>query len=479
MRKAFFALVLIIILAALLPFSLGMYTEIYIKRLVSNDQMPQGFFVELIDYERGYLRSTATYEISLYQPGATQQDIPEKVFSLTSHDEIQHGPLFLKSPRIAVAQIHSYVTAQDIDVSQEQQEAMAELFIAEKIFQSNMSIQFNRTLHINMEVSGIEQQQEDGNVQWGGLASELKLSSNLYKAFFSLDVEPLLLQADEKTIVDFSRITLVLDAHRTKTTPWVGEHDLSIASFFFEDDRGEVLRLDNFIMSADSTLNKNLANIDISIRAAHLEIVSEIIENFQLSASFNHLDPGSLLKIGEITKGEDILSPREKQELSHTVIYLFTPGSEITVNSSAHLEDGDAKGNITVLFPDVSAIVADETAETVAQTLVMNLEANLSYSVPMGTLEEILHFVATQGVPPDAAIVVDEETGQTMLVTDLIKQSVDEEISLLSQNDILLNDGENYTLHLGYDRGAIILNGSRLSQEDLARIMSIFNNQAQ
>ncbi len=480
MRKAIFALVFVVIIAALSPFAFGLYTEHYYKRLVGEAQLPQGVYMELATYKRGYLRSEASYELNVYQPGATPQAIPELVLTLTGHDEIHHGPLFLEAPFFAAATTRSYITADDIDISGITHRDISEFFDDEAIIEANSIISFNQSIATNIKISGINEQVNDAlYIQWDGLDTQVKLSKNLFKHFISIDFSPLLVQVDEKPILDISRITLVSDAKRTSTTPWIGEQDISIPAISYENKAGDRLRLDDFMLSADTTMKKGVANFDMNIRAGNLEIMSELIENLNISASFHHMDAASLLRIGQIIHGEETLSPKDKQELSQTVIYLFTPGSEITVDGSAHLDTGDIEGNINILFPDVTAITDEETAEAVAQALVMRLEADLSYSVPMGTLEEILYFIASQGIPANATVVVNEETGETMPVQDLIRQSVNEEITLLSNNNILLSDGKSYTLQLGYDRGAVILNGARLEQEDLARIMSIFNQQPQ
>ncbi len=477
MRKALIALLVVAILIAIMPFGLGVYTEHYIRNLLANAPLPQGIYVELIDYQRGYLRSQATYEINLFEVNPGSDAIPEKIISTQTHDEIQHGPFFLNAPYLAVAQIHSYVTANDLNLPEEEKEGIDQLFVEEKILQANTFIYFNRSFHINMHSSGISHQQPDGNFQWGGFDSELKLTGDLYKAFLSVDIAPLLLQANDNTIMDFSRITFVFDAKRTETSPWTGQQNLSIPGFFFEDKEGNQLRLESFLLSADSSAKQNISNFDINLSAKSIEILSQVIKDLQIKAIFNRLDSLSLLSIAQITQEDDTISPNEKRALSQDIIYLFTPGSEIKLDGAAELNTGNIKGNITIIFPDVSAMVTDESPDIIAQNLTSMLEAELSYSVPMSTFEEIFYITASQGVPADATVVVNEETGETKLVRDLIRQSIHEEIVLLNQNDILLSDGTNYTMHLGYDRGAIILNGSRLEPEDLEHIMSIIKSQ--
>jgi uncharacterized protein YdgA (DUF945 family) len=474
MRKAFLALVVIVILAALTPFVFGLYTEHYYKRLLTNAQLPQGTYIDLVDYKRGYLKSEASYELALFQniPG---QAIPEQIISIIGHDEILHGPFFLEAPFFGIAKTHSFTTAEDIMLAGIAQYDIDEIFDDEEVIQANSHIGFNGTIDTKLNISGINVTlNDDTRIEWGGLANETRLSKNLLKHYLSVDFAPLRVYSEEKQTIDTSRISLVSDAKRSNKTPWIGEQDLSIPKFYFENKTGDKLRIENFILSADTTMKKDRANFDMSIRAAHFEVLSESINNLNISASLHRLDAESLLRIGQILHDEEILSPRDKQELSQSVIYLFTPGSEIFLDGEAAIDTGNIEASLSVLFPDLSAVVAEESAESLAQTLVMRLEADFNYSVPKETLDDILVSIALFGANPDEQVMVNEETGETKSVKELVKQGVDEEIAVLSNNNIMLTDGDNYTLQLGYDRGAIILNGSRLDQEDIARIMMIF-----
>jgi len=469
-----------------MPLVFGLLTKYHLKGMVKDSNLPEGILLEVKSYDLGYFSSHALMNVIIMDPKQLNQptELPHNVITFNVEADIKHGPFFKAGKldtRTGLAHIHAYLEPDDIALSNEALEkTLAAIFIETEIVSLDATLSLTAALNAHLHSSDANYHADDGTVSWGGVDGTLFISRNNNVMDASLDISPMLLQATNKSSLDFSRISILSKAKRKDDMPWTGEQAINIPSFYMQDETGREIRFSNLIFTANSDIKDKLASVHVEGKADNLQLYTQIINDTKISMIIERLDAKSLIDFSKVTqKNVNELNEEEKRALTQALVTMLSPGASFKFSHNMNIEEGPVNADITVEFPNLSDNLKTDPIETVAQRLMMELQASLAMQTPNKWLETTLYNIALAKLPPNTPDQVDPVTKKKISPEEALRKDIDNQLKTLSQAGVLINDGTHYAFHLNYDKGNIILNGNKLTQEDITKLMNLFSDKQQ
>jgi uncharacterized protein YdgA (DUF945 family) len=460
-----------------MPFVFGLIAEHRIKSALAEANLPQGMILEIKSYDRGYRQSHAVATLSIIEeprPGQPQAGKAEKV-SFNLEADVTHGP-WLESGS-GLANIHIYIKPEDLALAdQAMVENIRKVFADKYIVSINTHLGFTGTLHSKLESSAANYQAEDGTINWGGAKGEITLAGDNSQIDVMIDISPLLMQANNQATLDFSRISLVSNAKRSRGMPWVGEQSMNIPSFYMKDEKGDEVRFANLVLHANTNLEKKLADMHFSAKADSLEIYKQPFTNIQLDINIGKLEAASFSKFSDLSQTNmNLMTEEQRNEFTRIVIDMLSPGTSFEFKHDMNITEGPVNSHITLQFPEITSTLEKESNEVLSQHLLKNIIASLSLQTPKNWLEQTLYSLSAGEIPADAHAITDPVTNQKITPQEALHREIKNQLKTFTQSGILVADETHYALNLSYDAGAITLNGNKLTQDDVVKLMKVIS----
>lgn len=473
----------LLILILLTPLIFGLMAKHKLNQLIAETALPNGLNIRLQDYDMGYLRSHAVLEVTLFDPESLNApaELPKQTITFYTQADIHHGPLAYTDDGLhfGMGYVHAYITPGDIGVNSIRQAfENKEIFGSDKVVDIHALLGMTGAFSIEVESSPISFKTDASFVKWDGMKAVWYLSGNGKAMSFHFDISPMVLQGENESALEYSRIVITSDATRKDDTPWVGEQSINLPMFYFKDEHGNLIRFNNMMATAISEIKQQLAHVNVSARADTIQIMNQAIDSTELNVDLSNVDAASLVRFSQLSQGNSkSLTPEQRKALTYTLIDMLSPGAQFNLSHDVKMPEGEAVTNIHIDFPNLSDIKNNEPPETIAQMLIMQLQAGLELSLPSEWLENTLYNIALAKLPANAPSQVDAATGQTITPQQALRKDIKNQLATLSSNGILVSDNKDVAFNLQYNQGNIVLNGQTLTQEDLNKLMSIFRQQ--
>jgi uncharacterized protein YdgA (DUF945 family) len=483
MRKILLFSAAFILAIATMPFVFGLLTEHRINNAIAQADLPEGVLLELKSYDRGYLKSHALMNVTLVelQP-AESTSSPAKMLSFNVEADMRHGPFFKAGKlgyRTGMSHIHAYIKPEDLGMANEElAKTISAIFADKEIVGVDAILNILGDFEAFFHSSAANFNADGDSVTWGGIEGNIALSRDNNKIKTSLNISPMLLQSKNKASLDFSKISILSDATRETGMPWVGEQSLNIPSFFMRNEQGDEVRFSNLLVTAASEVKDNLASAQMNAKADNLQLLSQLIQETQLRFSVDKIDAKSFVEFSKITQNNiNDLTEEERSELTLSLISMLSPGTLIEFQHDMNIAEGPVNTKLTVQFPDLTQADDKLPPEVLMQRLFTEITAALSMQAPSQWLEASLVRIALGDLPADAPPRIDPVTKAKMTAQEGLQLDISNQLKALSQAGVLVNDGTHYAFQLNYQNGGIMLNGNKLTQDDIMRLMAMFSHQ--
>lgn len=477
MRKILIFVVAFGLALVSMPFVFGLLAEHRIKSALAQADLPEGMIVEIKSYDLGYRHSHALTTVSIIeppQPGAHEAAPAEKL-SFNIEADITHGPWIKSGP--GLAQVHVYIKPEDLALANEQlAESIRKVFAEKYILSVDTHIGLTGTLHSLLESSPANYHGEDGSITWGGAKGEILMAGNNNQVDVMVDIAPMLIQANNQASLDFSRISILSNAKRSNDMPWVGEQSLSIPSFYMKDQTGSELRFSNLLMTGKSGVEGKLTDMHFTVKADDLEMYKQKMTNLSLDLMISKLEALNFVKFSNLSQTNmNMMTEEQKQEFTRIVINMLSPGTAFDLKHDMKIAEGPVNSQLSLKFPDIAASLNKETNEALAQVLLKDIQASLALQAPKKWLEETLYSLGTAQIPANAPAMIDPVTNQKITPQEAIHREIKNQLKTFTQSGILVADETHYALNISYDAGAITLNGNKLTQDDVVKLMKVIS----
>lgn len=488
MRKiGVFVLVAVLVLLGATPYLTGLWAKKQVHQLVAKAPLPPGLYLEIQNYDLGYMTSTFTLYVKMLDPAMAFEpaEIPKQQIEFLSQATINHGPIF-KTKRglgLGIGHLQGTLGMDDlIMLSEETKKNVQAYFEESELFNIEATLGFTGYWNAHFESTRVQFDDPNGTIQWGGISGEIQYSGGLHspKNKIGILVSPLLLQSktEHPAIVDSAEIKIYSDTAMSKEKLWVGSQTIQMPAFYLKDEQNNEIRFDHFQATSQSDIKDNLAEAQLKASAKNITFFSQKMKNIDFSMNISKLDAKSLVEFAALSNGSsNTMTNKERQALSFALIGMLSPGAEFHMNHVMNMDEGDLTATLDFVFPDLSKARDQEPPETVAQQLIMKMSATLSLAMPNTWLQDTLYRIALARLPENAPSHKDPKTGVVTSAKDALKNDIIDQLKTLSEQRIIVDDGKQYTFLLGYNQGAISLNGTLLSQEDIQKLMSVFKPQ--
>jgi uncharacterized protein YdgA (DUF945 family) len=479
MRKILLFSAAFILALVTMPFVFGLLTEHRIKSTLAEAELPEGMILGLKSYDLGYLNSHAVVNMTILDADHPQAT-PIQTLSFNIEADIQHGPLLKSKDNTyhqGLSDIHIYIKPEDLALANESlAQSIQKIFADQNILSIYTTLGLNGTLNSHLHSSAANYQAEDGSINWGGVNGDIKMTGDNNEVDVVLDIAPMLMQTSTHASLDFSRISLLSNAKRHDEMPWVGEQALSIPSFFMRDDNGHEMRFSNLLINAKTNLDGKLTDMNFSAKADNLELYKQPISDMKLDMSISKLDAKNFVKFSELSQTNvSLMSDEEKSAFTRIVINMLSPGTLFEFKHDMNIPEGPINTQITLQFPQITEALDKEPNEILSQRLLKEINATLAMQTPKQWLENTLYSLGLPQIPADAPAVIDPVTDQKITPQEALHRQIKNQLKTFTQAGILVGDETHYAIHMNYDNGVITLNGNKLTQEDLIKLMSVIS----
>lgn len=488
MRKIWVIVLLAVVaLLGATPYLTGLWAKKQVQQLIAKAPLPAGLYLEVQNYQLGYLSSTFSLYVKMLDPAMAFEpaEIPKQQIEFLTQAKIHHGPIFKtrNGLGIGIGHLHGSLGMDDlIMLSEETKKNVQAYFEESEIFNIEASLSFLGYWDAFFHTTRVHFDDPNGSIQWGGISGQMQYSGGLGtpKNKIGILISPLLLQSkgEHPATVDSAQIKIYSDTSMSKEKLWVGSQTIQIPAFYLKDEQNNEIRFDHFQVVSKSDIVDEQAQAHLKATAKDVTFFSQKMKDINFSVDVSKLDAKSLVEFAALSNNSsNNMTNKERQALSFALIGMLSPGAEFHMKHAMDMDEGVMTAALDFIFPDLSKSRDQEPPETIAQQLIMKMSATMSLAMPNHWLEDTLYRVALARLPENAPPHKDPKTGVITSAKDALRNDIADQLKTLSEQHIIINNGKDYTFLLGYNQGAISLNGTVLSQEDIQKLMSVFKPQ--
>ena len=472
-RQYFKWAVALIVALALCPFFIGMLIEDQLKSLAKSIPLIHGVRVELVHYHRGWLHSTAQFQLRLVDSKVTQlldQDaVAGEPLTLSLAQKIYHGPVIFYTDELSndwKLALTRAIIKNRLQLAVVEEAHWQEVFPYRQFFSGLSRISFLGEINGQLQTHtlSLRGKQAEVQVDVNGVMLEWSLASEEDHLTATLTVDQIEYQnKEQKTTI--SELTLENDYQLNEENLWLGDSKLAI----------------NFIAIAAQGITylqaRELELITHSKRMANV-ITSAITVNLQqgfldqvsygpgtMSIVFRNIDVPAMVKIKQLisafqqhqvgtsnaTVQEQRLGNKElQQKIAEILPDLLGHGLQLAI-SPAYLET--PQGELTfqgfITFPDNRH---GQQQKVDLDWLISRSDGTLTVKVPQALAPVLIELLRAQpGASKLPFALAAEKNNETLLANWL-------------QQGILVEKGENYFFSISYKQGQLLLNGRPLQE---------------
>ncbi len=456
------------------PYLAGWVVHYQLSTLFNNLNLPQGVSIDIERYAVRYARSWVQLKVVANDP-----IIPEPHTSYIRL-KIFHGPIFpAENGGLSVGLARATLFAKADDIAPDNallQDSLENFFEKNEIISGN--VHFGLLGHINMTFASAPAyyKSEEGFLSFEGINGSLKVSHSLNAATFHMDVSPLLLEGKNKSILDMAAMTVDSDGKRSKKTPWIGTQSLSLPSFYLRDESGHIIRFNEFKLNTQSNMKDRLVNILLNASAKDIDFFNQKAATASLKLSLDRLGPAGLMDFSRLTQADtaDVDNLEWQTARRAALVDILKNGAIASFTHAMTPETGNVGFEAKMAFPDLNKNHEDATVDELTQQLILNMKASVSLRAPLVWLENTLYELTLPYLPADAPPYTDPHTKQTIPAKEALRLDIVDQFKALNDTHILITEDGQSRFDLNYDTGHLLMNEKPLTQDDVARIMSIF-----
>lgn len=271
-------------------------------------------------------------------------------------------------------------------------------------------------------------------------------------------------------------MTVDSDGKRYKNTPWIGTQSLSLPSFYLRDETGHTIRFNGFKLNTQSSMKDHLVNILLNASANDIDFFNQKASTASLTLSLDRLGSSGLMAFSRLTQTDaaDVNDLEWQTARRAALVDILENGATASFIHTMTPETGNVAFEAKMAFPDLNKNHQDDTVDELTQQLILHMKASVSLRAPLVWLENTLYELTLPYLPADAPPYTDPHTKKTIPAKEALRLDILDQFKALNDTHILITEDGQSRFDLNYDSGNLLMNEKPLTQEDVARIMSLF-----
>jgi uncharacterized protein YdgA (DUF945 family) len=483
MRKAFFLVILLLLLSlgvwGASTYWFGTNTEEQYRAILQQASQFQHFKLLNEGYKRGFFTSSARTLIEFQPPSSVVGEV--QPVQLTLVHDITHGPFpFWKWPgREWQFKPVMAIIETGIALSPETHDQLAGIYAQIPEIASTRDYTV-----IALDGSGEENllipafQHTLGNedkvaVDWKGLSLRVNFTADLKGYSGTLSV-PGLEAVGKDLDVKIKELKCSFNSHEGLSGFSLGEGSFDLAHLEFVDRKEtepHSFLITGFSANSASKASGDNVNISVALRTDQVKLDEKRSGSGAFDMELRNLDAASLAKLEQIVGSHQTLPADQSSEALRMMMLarymeilpgLLKKSPEIEIRRlELKTTDGDFTGKLKVAF--------DGSKPDATQNLLMLANA-ITAEVEFKVSEHLLRRAATVLLKDKMVEEWDEEEEETPSEDEIsaaASAGIDEQLSALQAQGIIVREDGNYRASARYESGKLVLNGRALSLKDL------------
>lgn len=502
MRKLILAVLVIVVILLATPYIMGITTEKQVDKLVKYFSDTYETQVSVVDYQRGWLKSTYNLNVTL-QPGSSRDDFPAGI-NFNVQAKVTHGPLIFRDGKVNFAKGLIVLEQNLMDLFNDiNQQAVAEAQaddveqfitgIGELTAKITILIGITNNVSIHSHIPAIAYQLDQVQITWDGFVGDGQITANYEKLQSNISIGAVSFTTPEANL-QTEAITTSLDMRKHMSNIWTGHMDFNAPLATIVLDDIQKLLISDVHMFSESNVKNGLFSLLVKLNIKKLDVADVSYGPVAFASELRNIDAVALNEVNQQLQeiiDQTNLSREQQQALAMSLMSnlpkLLSKGAELDLQQlNIALAEGDIYLNAKIQAPllddaeaaNLFVLLAGVNVEGKLQMPVEFTRSALTdaferkYRMQQAGTSSNAEIVAQ----PDAAADSEGESSQVTLTatTDksdaqilaLAQQMTEKQLSSLIKNRILQHEGDNYVVNLIYKAGQLQLNGKAFTARD-------------
>lgn len=350
MKKLLITLLLLAVVVLIAPKFIGGVVETEHQAAMDKLNANPEFTIKSTTYTRQWFTGKATTEMAIIIEGDEIADI-----TVIIEENLSFGPIIFTDNGVEFALSYSKadINFKDFVIDEE-----VATFIKNKIHISAL-LTFSKNIVTNLVIDEVSKELAGNQIASAKASGQFTLENNnrFYGDFTWAGLK--ITSNDENIVIeklDFSiDQTLIAGDYFQGNAISIGDFDFSLASLMTKDSSGNtVLNLDNLMVTAMSSVKKDLMKITMNYHADKVATVGQQLENANLAITFNNFNIHVMQEVNTLMSGlsaddEAMFNPDNMQKMSKLITKLLVddPVIEIT-DLSVQTPEGKIESSMQV-----------------------------------------------------------------------------------------------------------------------------------
>ena len=376
-------------------YGMGFVTERTLKRNINVMNQSNGFLVEVDEYHRGWFTSNALLHWRLQVPervvknkDGTSTTVPAQEYNVDMPLIIYHGPIIVANAGVHFGLGFAHT---DLQFPPSYAKQFSDLFTdasTQPKLRLNVFVSYlnNCRFHTYVPKFKLITKQDNTQFNWGGMTSDLSVSSNLNHVDGRITIDGMELQKN-KMQATVGTVNSDYDLKSTEAGLFLGDANLSLPSVVIAENHSNIFEALQFDVHSRSGVDNALFHSELNTSLNKMVIRGKTYGPARLVIAIKNLDAAVLAEINKesskIQQGTDAQRQQALFSLLPQLPKLFSKGAQFEISElSLGMPEGAVNGNLLVTLP----------AEDIGNPfqLLQKLQGDAKLVVPVAVLKRLV-----------------------------------------------------------------------------------------
>ncbi len=478
---------LVVILAALVLgsyYGMGFVTERTLKRDLEMVNQSNGLFVDIANYKRGWLKSTAMlkWRIHVPQKMIKNQDgqstiLVAKDYNVEMPLVIHHGPIIFadKSLMFGLGYASTDIALPDaykaeIDSNYIAQPAKPHMLVSVFVNYLNQS---RLRMHVPQFKLIAKQGQQD-QIEFKGITSDVNISSKRNRIDGDFVIEGITLVKNNLKL-SLDSVNTDYNLHRSHQGLYLGVARLKLPSMQVTQNEKIMFAVDKLDIQSDSDINDGLFNSNLNVGFDKLINQNKQYNRGRLAVSIKKIDAEVLARVNQQLSSMQQNSETDRQHLLLSLLpelpRLVSKGAEFEVSDfHVAMSEGDVKANLRLVLPSENSGNPFQLVQKIHGQGHLSIASGLLKSLIQESIKKklIAAINVQQAIAQPQADAAAQSTTPLVSPTDVNQQAAsqaNEKIAAMIKSGLLVSQGSDYNVDLELSQGKLMVNGKAFNAE--------------
>ncbi len=475
MRKWLISIVvLILLIVGVGPYITGIMAERKMDQMIAMVPANSGISIKKEYYLRGWLKSEASYLITLDPRVAASGHNQPKVgaISIRSKQMIYHGPFIIghSTPDHGNFLVGQALITEQVEIPDEKDAMLSQYVQQSELGKGDALIYLTGAIQADYRIPKvtIHSSVPGNHFELAGTTFNMHASSGLDAVKSETHIKSITMMSGPNNKVQLNDLAMQTDVSKGKYDLWYGTMQFSLASINASAPDQAPFTLQQLVVESNNTATGDVANMQVAVKFNKLVAQNEQYGPGDFNVELNNIGAKALAELDALAQqmqnaqhNPQLRSPQQLSQMMEVFTRLLSHGFQLIINPfQMTTPHGDVKVQAEMTLPNVS----DRKALVPLPELLRSGNATLQISVPESLVREIM--VARTKQSHQAR----QQTSQTAILMSMsgqnsdqvIQSQVNQQLSQLQRQGVLTEDNGNYIFSSEYKNGQLYINGKAM-----------------